>query len=187
MISVLFTRVDSVYKSLGCDCWDINRDARNYNGLGPVICHPPCRSWGQLAHLAKPRQGEKELAIWSINKIRQCGGVLEHPRASKLWKVMSLPKPGTVDYFGGFTLCVNQSWWGHKAEKKSLLYVCGLTHAEVPKMPIRFDAIEYTVSSRIKKKSGRRTKRELSKKQREETPEEFAKWLIELASKCKRV
>lgn len=186
MISVLFTRVDSIYKTLGCDCWDIERDARNYNGDGPVICHPPCRSWSNMSHLSKPLAGENDLAIWSINLIRKNGGVLEHPKNSRLWKVMFLPKPGTTDCYGGFSLCVNQSWFGHLAEKKSLLYVCGINKNEVPPIPIRFDAIEYTVSSRIKKKSGRRTKRELSKKQREQTPIDFAKWLIELAEKCEK-
>ena len=85
MISALFVRMDSIYKQLGVDCWDIERDARLWPGGNSVVAHPPCRAWGQLAHFSKPREGEKELAILSVNWIRQWGGVLEHPRTSKLF------------------------------------------------------------------------------------------------------
>ena len=37
------------------DCWDITRDARKYDGPHPVICHPPCKHWGRLRHLASVR------------------------------------------------------------------------------------------------------------------------------------
>ena len=110
---------------MGLDCWDIERNALNWAGGNPIVAHPPCRAWGQLSHFAKPREGEKELAIYSINQIRKYGGVLEHPRASKLWKEMNLPTGSQVDEFGGYTLCINQSWFGHRAEKKTLLYICG--------------------------------------------------------------
>jgi hypothetical protein len=104
MVSVLFVQEDSIYKSLGVDCWDINRDARLWPGGNSIVCHPPCRSWGQLSHMAKPRPDEKQLAIWSIQQIRKWGGVLEHPRASKLWPEMNLPRPGYYDEFGGFSI-----------------------------------------------------------------------------------
>lgn len=185
MVSVLFTRSDSVYNSLGVDCWDIKRDARNWPGGNPIIAHPPCRAWGQLSHMASPREGEKELAIWSIEQIRKHGGVLEHPRASKLWKFLKLPQPGKKDEFGGFSLCINQSWFGHKAEKKTLLYIKGCQYSDLPPMPINFNAVEYTVSSKIKKKSGKRIKKEITKKEREATPLLLAEWLIAVAKKCK--
>lgn len=184
-ISVLYTRVDSIYKTLGVDCWDIERDARKWPGGNPIVAHPPCRAWGQLAHMAKPRPDEKLLAISAVNEIRKNGGVLEHPRKSKLWAEMNLPQPGKTDEYGGYTICVNQSWWGHKAEKQTFLYIVGCDRNELPPIPISFSAIEYTVSSKIKKKSGRRIKKEITKKEREETPIELAKWLIEVAKKCK--
>jgi hypothetical protein len=186
VISALYVRTDSVYKTLGVDCWDIDRDARNWPGGNPVIAHPPCRAWGKLHRFANPRPGEKELAIDAVNSVRKWGGVLEHPSGSHLWKEMNLPLPGKYDEYGGFTLNVNQSWWGHKAEKKTLLYIVGMKVEDVPRMPISFDAIQYTISS-PKKVNGRRNqhKKEISKKEREETPIDFAKWLIELASNCK--
>jgi hypothetical protein len=183
-VSALYVRRDSIYKRLGVDCWDVDRDARRWPGGHPVIAHPPCRSWGNLRHMAKPQPGERELAIHAIQVIRKYGGVLEHPRGSMLWEFLNLPLPGFIDDYGGFSILINQSWFGHKAEKKTLLYINGCKPSDLPSIPIRFDAIEFTVSSKIKKKSGRRIKREITKKEREETPVDLAKWLIEVATKC---
>ncbi len=152
----------------------------------PVFIIPPVEPGGGMAHLAKPRPDEKELAVWSVNQIRKYGGVLEHPRASKLWPFCNLPKPGSYDEFGGFTVCVDQHWWGHLAKKNSLLYICGCKIEDLPAMPLCFDAIEYTISSRIKKKSGRRAKKEVPKSYREKTPLLFAHWLIAVAGMCNK-
>ena len=185
MISVLYVRSDSVYKSLGVDCWDIERDARKWPGGNPIVAHPPCRAWGKLKAFAKPRLDEKELARQAIRDIRKYGGVLEHPRHSSLWKEMSLPAPGTVDAFGGYSICVDQYWWGHKAQKKTLLYICGCPIKDLPPIPIKFDAVTHYVgypkSWRGKPRNGMR---EVSKKEREATPIELAKWLILVAEKC---
>jgi hypothetical protein len=183
MITVLFVRKDSIYKKLGVDCWDIERDARLWQGGNPVIAHPPCRAWGQLAHLAKPRPDEKELAIWSIDQIRKNGGVLEHPRASKLWKHMNLPVGQMIDEYGGFSICVNQSWFGHSCEKKTMLYICGCSPSDLPSYPVSFDLVLFTVGTNKKTKDCNR-KKECPKKHREATPLSFAQWLIEVANKC---
>ena len=56
----LFVRRDSSYKLReSWDCYDIDRGAKTYNGNFPVVCHPPCRAWGQLSHMSKPRLDEK--------------------------------------------------------------------------------------------------------------------------------
>lgn len=82
-VAVLFARADSVYKTLpGTDVWDAARDARNWPGGVPVVAHPPCRAWGRLAHMAKPKPDEKDLARWAVAQVRRFGGVLEHPAAS---------------------------------------------------------------------------------------------------------
>lgn len=40
-IAVLFARKDSVYKTMPeCDVYDIDRDARTYDGPWPVVAHP---------------------------------------------------------------------------------------------------------------------------------------------------
>lgn len=184
MISALFVRKDSIYKSLGVDCWDIERDARLWPGGNSIIAHPPCRAWGSLSHFAKPREGEKELAILAVKWIREWGGVLEHPLRSKVWKECNLPTPGKIDQFGGYSLSIDQFWWGHRAQKATLLYIVGCSQKELPPLPIRFDCVTHTIASVIKKKSGRRAKQEVTKSEREHTPELFAKWLVEVANKA---
>src|SRR5690348_15539512 len=100
-VAILFARRDSVYKTLpDCDVYDIDRDARTFPGGMPVVAHPPCRSWGILSHMAKPAPGERELALWAVDRVRECGGVLEHPRGSRLWVEKPLPAPGQVDAWG---------------------------------------------------------------------------------------
>ena len=86
MYIALFVREDSSYKArAGWDAYDVGRDALSYSDLFPVVCHPPCRAWGRLSHMAhNVREGEAELALWSIDKIRQNGGILEHPAGSRL-------------------------------------------------------------------------------------------------------
>lgn len=101
-VAVLFARQDSIYKSLpGCDVWDIERDARKWPGGAPIVAHPPCRAWGRLRSFAKPRVGERELALWAVDQIRLHGGVLEHPAGSQLWQEKPLPEPGERDEWGG--------------------------------------------------------------------------------------
>lgn len=187
VVSALYVRKDSVYKSLGVDCWDIERDARHWPGGNPIIAHPPCRAWGKLSAFAHPRPGEKELAIKSIELIRKWGGVLEHPAASRLWLFMKLPKPGAKDEYGGFSICIDQFWFGHKAQKKTLLYICGCSQNDLPPIPIRFDAITHVIGFNKKNKFGRvdKTKKEVTRAEREHTPIELAKWLISVASMCK--
>lgn len=137
MIPVLFARVDSAYKQYSYfDVYDINRDARNFKGHGPVIAHPPCRAWGMLAHMAKPRPDEKELAIFSINLVRKNGGVVEHPYGSRLWKYFNIPDIADgSDSFGGYTVTIDQWDFGHVARKKTKLYICGLSHNLLPEFP----------------------------------------------------
>lgn len=167
-VSVLFARSDSCYIDLVDDVWDINRDARGYRGPFPVVAHPPCRAWGRLSHLAKPRGDEKALALFAVDCVRSFGGVLEHPHASKLWAAASLPRPGFVDSWGGFTLLVDQGWWGHPAPKPTWLYVCGVDRVSMPVLPVQLH------------RAGGRTL-DLSPSDRERTPLLFARWLVSVA------
>ena len=135
-ISILFARRDSVYKTLpDCDVWDEERDARNWAGGLPVVAHPPCAQWGRLYKFATVNLAVKSLAVLAVRDVRNHGGVLEHPCGSKLWKHCGLPKPGHFDKWGGFTISVLQQWFGHRAEKATWLYICGLRPADLPEMP----------------------------------------------------
>jgi hypothetical protein len=136
MISVLFVRRDSAYKrNPALDVYDADRDALTFKGENPVIAHPPCRSWGKLAHMAKPREGERELALWAVDRVRANGGILEHPKGSRLWREANLPIGDEIDEYGGFTLEVDQYDFGHVAPKKTLLYIVGISRDKLPALP----------------------------------------------------
>lgn len=186
MIAVLFARRDSFYKSIPfCDVWDIDRDATKWPGGSPVIAHPPCRAWGKLKHFAKPRPGEKELALWAVEQVRRYGGVLEHPAGSSLWPVAGLPRPGEKDEHGGWTLPIDQDWWGHRAEKRTKLYIVGCAPIDVPAIPFRLEEPTHVVSPSRRMRLGMPGYRpQLRKAEREHTPPALAVWLCDLARRC---
>ncbi|HUM93289.1 MAG TPA: hypothetical protein PLU26_02270 [Candidatus Competibacter sp.] len=186
-VAVLFARTDSVYKTIpGCDVYDIERDARRWPGGCTVIAHPPCRAWGQLRFFAKPRPDEKSLAIWAVDQVRRWGGVLEHPVQSTLWPAAGLPLPGKFDKFGGFTLVVDQFWWGHRARKRTNLYIVGCAARHIPLMPLVLGDAPMLCGTSGRRLSGERHKNrpEIPKREREATPLAFAHWLLALARRC---
>lgn len=186
-VAVLFARADSVYKTLpGCDVWDAERDARKWHGGAPVIAHPPCRAWGRMRHFAKPRPDEKELAFFAIDQVRRFGGVLEHPEGSSLWPAAGLPTLGAIDEHGGYTFPISQKWWGHRAEKLTLLYIVGCSAADLPPVPFDMQEPTHVVTSSLYRKGDRRWKPHLRKDEREHTPAALAKWLCEVARRASR-
>ena len=170
-VSALFVRADSIYADLLFDVWDAERDARRYAGPWPVVAHPPCRGWGKLRKLAKPRADEHELAFFAVDFVRQFGGVLEHPYGSDLWDAACLPRPGQFDEYGGWTVLVDQGWWGHHAPKPTWLYVVGMPRHHLDGLPVE---------------SLRRKGRTLDMlpADRERTPRLFAEFLVRLAARC---
>ncbi len=191
---MLFARSDSYYKKiLGCDVWDIDRDATKWPGGLPVVAHPPCRAWGQLSHMANPRPGEKELALFAVDQVRKFGGVLEHPKLSKLWQMVPLPGPGMFDEYGGWTLPIHQNWFGHRAEKSTLLYIVGCRPSEIPDMPMVLGRSSHRIGSAGRRKDGTRLqpgdtgyRPETTHAEREYTPPDLARWLVSLAIRCNR-
>ena len=174
-VAVLFARKRTVYRDCpGCDVWDIERDARNYAGQLPVICHPPCRAWGKLRHNAKPRPDEMELTRFAVAEVRRVGGVLEHPAYSQLWKDQGLPLPGDFDDYAGFTFPVHQSWFGHRSHKATWLYIVGICPGDLPPLPFRLVSNDCVPVEN------------LGRAEREATPPQFAGWLVELALSCRR-
>lgn len=181
-VAALFVRADSVYKQMpGVDAWDMDRDARAYDGPWPVVAHPPCRAWGRLRTFANPRPDERNLARLAVALVREFGGVLEHPAGSTLWPAQALPAPGERDAFGGWTLAAPQHWWGHKAAKETWFYVVGCEPREAPEIPLRLDEPTHVVQSR--KRIDHRP--HITKAEREHTPPELAQWLVDLARRCK--
>lgn len=183
-VAVLFARADSIYKTMpGLEVYDMERDARTFPGGMPIVGHPPCRAWGVLKHMAKPRHDEKDLARWCIDRIREEGGVLEHPYGSALWKDKGLAGPGEYDDFGGTTLSFPQLWFGHQMNKYSKFYVCGISPKDVPEIPF---TLEYPSAYMNIKTARRYGVKELKNSDRERSPPALAEWLVELARRTRK-
>lgn len=184
MVSALFVRRDSVYKAMGIDSWDMDRDATRWPGGNSAIFHPPCRMWGSFKHWSIGTSEERELAIWSTNQVRLWGGVLEHPQRSSLWDVCSLPKGLNRDCYGGFSLSINQSWFGYRAEKKTLLYIVGIEPSVVPPYPLSFDLPERVINW---SRGTRGMRKHVPKDERDKTVSAFAHWLVQIGEACDKV
>lgn len=180
---VLFCRSDSNYATQpDADIWTMERDARRWPGGRALIAHPPCRAWGQLRTFAKPRPDEKELATWAIAQVRQWGGVLEHPHKSTLWRAIEAAPPGTRDRYGGWLLPIHQHHFGHRAEKKTFLYIVGASPSELPRIPYVMSEPTHVIQS-----NGRHNNRpHTTKAEREHTPPQLARWLLDLAATIQR-
>ena len=72
----------------------------------------------------------------ALAAVRRWGGVLEHPEASSAWQAFGLIVPlkgggwSVADWQGGWTCCVEQGHYGHRARKATWLYAC-----HVPDLP----------------------------------------------------
>ena len=153
-----------------------------------MVAHPPCRAWGRLRHMANPRPDEKNLARLAVALVREFGGVLEHPAWSTLWDAQKLPLPGARDQYGGWTLPISQYWWGHKAEKKTWLYIVGCEPKDIPQLPMALGDAPMVVgngTTNHPQRGDRGWRPEIPRAEREHTPPEFAEWLVELARRCK--
>lgn len=189
-IAALFVESSGIYGQLAdIELWPEGRDARLYAGLFPVVAHPPCARWGRYwwggpssrQRYAKGDDGgcfENALAC-----VRAFGGVLEHPSASSAWDAYGLKKPPRkgcwvpADSLGGFTCCVDQGHYGHRAQKATWLY------ANVPVLPALIWGKLLNISV---DRSNRRAVRtgicqRMSKRERTATPKTFAELLVSIA------
>jgi hypothetical protein len=141
VIAALFVEKGGAYYGLeGVDPWDLERDARLYAGPWPVVAHPPCSSWGHMAHLNQKRYGhlvgdDGGCFESAVESVRRWGGVLEHPADSHAWRSFNLPPPRrgrwtrltTVSpaFDECWTTEVCQGAYGHRAIKRTWLYFVG--------------------------------------------------------------
>lgn len=140
MIAALYIATGGAYFGLdGVDPWDEARDARKYAGPWPVVAHPPCERYGRYWHggpsarVRKKAGDDNGCFAAALAAVRKWGGVLEHPEASKAWRMFGLktpPKSGGWVSAGmgdpGWTCCVEQGHYGHRARKATWLYAVGV-------------------------------------------------------------
>lgn len=192
-VAALFVRVDGPYADRpDVELWDELRDARTYPGPWPVVAHPPCARWGRFWYRGALGADDGCFAA-AIEAVRRWKGVLEHPEASKAWPHFGLatPKHGRGwerDLFGGgWTCSVDQSCYGHRAQKRTWLYYVGDSE------PAPLDRSSRRTKCLIASRPGRRkADRErlgldiMDEDERELTPVPFAETLLQLARNARR-
>lgn len=189
-VSVLFVDPDGIYPAFVKDCWDKERDARNYDGPNPVVAHPPCHLWVNLAAVNYKRYGgghnrpgnDGGMFASALRSVRAWGGVLEHPADSNAWPAHGLVAPNSDGGWKRVALAewtceVWQSSYGHPARKRTWLYYCGL----VPPLEARWSREPGTHQIGWFD----RQKPTLGKKAANATPPAFAKFLLSLAVHAK--
>lgn len=172
-VAALYVRPDGPYAEMqGVDLWPESRDATRYCGPWPIVAHPPCAPWGAYSAICPTRQ-RADLAVRAVDQVRWHGGVLEHPANSKLFAARGMPAPGEPpDRWGGWSILIRQSWFGHTAPKPTWLYIVGCSPERVP-----------TLLAPLPNPGGKIV--EMSRKNRELTPNALAVWLVRLARMCR--
>lgn len=165
--AALYCREDSAYKKREYwDVYDKRRDSRNYADSLPVVCHPPCRAWSQLQHRSfrsesnpgYARAVEMQYALHSFEMVYSCGGILEHPLRSRLWKIGNTTE--------GHRIKINQYDFGHVASKPTLLFI--FPKIVLPPLPMpKTDPPGKDLQGRIKR---------CTQYEREYTPEKLIDW-----------
>lgn len=78
-----------------------------------------------------------------------------------------------------------QSWFGHRADKATKLYIVGCEPGDIPIFPLKLGIATHVVSPSHNIRVGHPNYRpQLRKAEREHTPPELARWLIDLARRC---
>lgn len=200
-VAALFVEKDGPYYGIeGIEPWDMNMDARNYNGPHPVIAHPPCERWGRywsggpsvkVKRILGDDRGCFERALWAV---RTFGGVLEHPAHSYAFKYFNLMPPcggGGWTVAGdnkGWVCHVEQGHYGHRARKATWLYcvpILGLPSLKwgpcegKERMDEGFHSNE---ERRIARAKGIKPLIRLSRADRIHTPTEFRNMLIKIVT-----
>ena len=194
MIAALYVASDGPYAGLdGIDIWDVARDARRYAGPYPVVAHPPCDRWCQMAPVNQARYGHRVgddggCFAAALDAVRRWGGVLEHPALTLAWAAHGLPRPlsagWSATFCGGWVAQVEQRHYGHRARKKTWLYCCGIVPPELKWGP--GPAPEAWISAdRPRAVLAGMGIAQLGKREAKATPEPFRDLLISMAMNAK--
>jgi hypothetical protein len=142
-IAALYIDSSGVYPRLpGVDCWDEIRDARLYAGPHSIIAHPPCKRWGAFANYQGRTVGDDDGCFdAAMASVEAFGGVIEHPFASKAFKLYGIAGPGKVargwwpcKRVGWFACTVWQGHYGHPCPKPTWLAVKGVEPGKLPSL-----------------------------------------------------
>jgi hypothetical protein len=199
MIAALYVERAGCYFGIdGVDPWDEARDARLYPGPWPVVAHPPCERWGRYwggGPMLHGSSSQKTLGddggcfASAVSAVRRFGGVLEHPQASHAWRHHGIATPPRNGGWirgdsTGWTCCVEQGAYGHRARKATWLYAVDV---DLPKLIARaegdFVRLEAGYHSAEERARAIRTGacQRLSHRQRRATPLPFRDILLEMA------
>lgn len=168
MIAALYVEKGGAYYGIpDVDPWDEERDARLYAGPWPVVAHPPCERWCQIAPLVEAKMGDRDNGKYMIGNdggtfeaalaaVRRWGGVLEHPAYSLAWAKYGLPVPGYGGWMTtfddpGWSTAVSQVAYGHACRKRTWIYAVG---CELPEF--RWDEPMELVTAQVSSFSLRR-------------------------------
>lgn len=189
-VQALFIDAEGPYPGLlGVEnCWDEARDAREYAGPDPIVCHPPCGAWSKLAAIREHQHGLKRgedggCFQSALRSLAAFGGVLEHPALTQAWKHFGVSKPVLGRWLQvharAWTCEVRQAAYGHPCEKRTwLLYVGAQAPFDLdwgqgrPTHCVRYPAEKPDGSPRLPR---------LSPKMTHLSPPAFAETLIKLA------
>lgn len=196
-VAALYVAKGGAYWNLaGVDPWDEARDARLYAGPHPVVAHPPCSRWCQLAYINQKRYGHRVgddggCFAAALASVRKHGGVLEHPARSYAWAHFGLLQPKGRGWRSGLvaTMIPNKQVWacevsqaayGHPARKLTwLYYVADYGAAAPPSLDWRRPTPKAQVS--FCKNHGNSPLPRLSKRDAAATPPAFRDLLISIA------
>jgi hypothetical protein len=186
VIAALYVAKNGAYWNLpDVDPWDIDRDARFYTGPHPVVAHPPCQLWVNMAGVNFKRYGgphnrpgnDGGCFARALESVRTWGGILEHPAFSFAWQTFALVEPEGAGWTRAgaseWTCEVWQSTYGHKARKRTWLFYCGAT--QPPELDWRREPGTHQVGWFDRKKPS------LSKAASNATPPAFRDALLSLA------
>jgi hypothetical protein len=200
IVAALYVLANGPYVGLeGVDPWPEDRDARLYDGPHPVVAHPPCARWGRYWYGGPSCKVRKKLGddngcfAAAVASVRKWGGVLEHPEATRAWPMHGIAKPpragGWVRGDGlGWTCCVDQGHYGHRARKATWLYTVRTYLPELIWGPaqakIRLDAGYHSTEERRRAVKTGAVQR-MSGRERALTPHAFRDLLLSLAKGVK--
>jgi hypothetical protein len=190
-IAALYVEEGGCYFGLpDVDPWPESRDARTYAGPHPVVAHPPCQRWGNMAAVNWARWGGEHnrpgndggCFASALAAVRTWGGVLEHPAQSRAWPAHGLSEPAGIGWQrttdGGWVCEVWQSAYGHRAAKATWLYADRI--GIPPSLDWRRPPGSHQVGFQDRRGKAR-NKPTLSRKEASATPLEFRDVLLAIA------